>query len=404
MAFQGGRNLLVKFKSQSTAGTLAASGSGATRFRVNEGSPGLNLTAARIASGENRGDGLSTRDRQGSHSVQGSYQTDMSIGSHDALYEAVFRGTWSAAATLSESDSLGNLTVSSGVVTFATGGLTALGKVKVGDILTCASGLAAADVSKRLRVTAATNTTMTLERVDGVAITDVGSAATTYSFTRHKKLIQGITRRAFTVEEAELDIDGSELYDFVRFTRLDIGLTPDNMAIATFGAFGRTATYEEGSDAPYFTGDSPATTLGLVATDAKIKLGSETLADVLDFQFSMDLRGSLLPVVGSKYTPDVFDNSAQIQARITGLREDFARFQNFLDEDRIELHVMLRENESAPEDFIALAVTNLTLANPTKSPIGQDGARTQSYDLVIGADDVGGLYDQTMVKMITSAA
>lgn len=53
MAFQGGRNLYVNYKPQTTAGTLP-SASSAMRFRVNEGSQGLNLAKATINSGENR--------------------------------------------------------------------------------------------------------------------------------------------------------------------------------------------------------------------------------------------------------------------------------------------------------------------------------------------------------------
>lgn len=404
MAFQGGRNQLVKFKPQTTAGTLAASGAGAARFRVNEGSPGLNLSKTLINSGENRGDGLSTRGRHGSHVVQGSYNADLSIGSFDEIFEAVMRGTWSASTTVSDGDSLGALSVSSSVVTFATGGLAALGKPKVGDILTCTAGLAAGDLNKRLRVTAATDTTMTLERLDGTAITNVAGPTGTYSFTRHKKLIQGVTRRAFTIEEHEIDIDASEVYDFCRFSRFDLSVAADGMAQVTFGVVGRTASALTGGSAPYFTGETLATTLGLAAPQAKLKIGSSTLVDITDFQLSVDLRAAAQPVVGSNFTPDVFDNTAQLTARITGLRQDFARFTDFLNEAQLELHLYFAENENAPEDFINFAATNLTLANPQKSPVGQDGPKTQSFDLVIGANDAGGFYDLSMVAIHTSAA
>lgn len=404
MAFQGGRNLYVNFKSQSVAGTLATGGVGATRFRVNEGSPGMNLSKATINSNENRGDGMSTRGRHGSHVVQGSYGADLSVGTFDAIFEAILRGTWSAAATVSDADSLGALSVASNVITFATGGLTALAKTAVGDILTWASGVHADDVNKRMRITAQTNTTLTVERIDGTALTNVAGPVATYSATRAKRLIQGTTRRAFTIEEHEIDIDGSELFDFCRFSRLDIGVTPDNMGILTIGAVGRTASNVTGGSAPYFTGETPTSTLGLAATQAKIKLGSSVLLDVTDFQLSLDLRAAAQPVVGSPYTPDVFDNNAQITARITGLRQDFTRFADFLAETALELHLFFGENESAPEDFVNFAMTNLVLSNPSKSALGQDGARTQSFDLIVGANDAGGAYLKSMLQIATSAA
>lgn len=402
MAFQGGRNLYVNYKAQTTAGTLP-SASSAMRFRVNEGSQGLNLAKATINSGENRGDGMSTRGRHGSHNVQGSFATDMSVGSHDSIYEALLRGTWTAAATFTQTD-FTSVAVASSVITIGSGSLLVASRPRVGDIITFSAGIHADDLNKRLRITAiGSATTMTVERIDGTAMTD-SSTNTTFSFVVARKLIQGTTRRAFAVEEHEIDIDASEVYDFCRFSRMDIALSPDNMGVATFGLVGRTGTTYTAGNAPYFTSPTTYSTLGLASVEAKIKLGSATLTDITDFQLSLDLRAAGQPVVGSQYTPDIFENNAQITARITGLREDFTRFTDFLNETRLELHLFFGENEAAPQDFIAMCVTNLTLANPSKSPLGQDGPRTQSYDLMIGADDTGGAYDQSMIKIMTSAA
>jgi len=393
--YQSGRNIRVAYKEQAAAGTLPGA-TDAKVFRINSG--GLNLAKEPIQSGELRADGMSTRGRHGTRSVTGNYMADMSVGTFDDLIEAVFRGTFSPALELDEGD-FTSITTTPNTIVLANGSPIALG-LRVGDIIRLADHATAANNNRNLRITDLDATTITVAEtltVDAVADTAV-------TITRPKKLVQGTVARAFAFEEYEADIDGTELFEFCRVGSLQVQLQPNGMATLNFGIVGRDMQVLDGATAPYFTNPSKTTTIGLTAVEAKIMLGGADVMDVSAIDFTVDLRASGVPVVGSNLTPEVFTNTAQVSLSVTALKKDVERAQQYLDEDELSLLLLFEENESGAADFIAFYIPNLTLASASKSELGQDNGRTQTFTCLVGVDERGGAHDPTMVKFQTSAA
>lgn len=398
MAYQTGRQISVALKEESEFGVLPGA-TGSTAFRANSGT--LGLSKAAIQSGENRSDGMMTRGRHGSKSVSGQYLADLSIGTFDALIEAGFRGTWSSVVTVDDTAmSSDTIAVSSNVVTFTGGGGNALTEgVRVGDVHRWTSGLNAGDLNKNLRVTAATASSITYADT----LTDVAGPVSSYSFTIPKTLLQGITPRSFTFEEYETDIDDSEVFTGVRVGSLSFALQPDGNCILTVGLVGQDMQVMEDGSSPYFTNPTSTTTIAMTAVEASIRLGTEDLVDLSSLTLEINLNAAGVPVVGSLVTPDVFTNLAAVTGSATTLRKDPERVKNFLDEDQLSLHLLLTENETAPQDFFSLFVGNLTLSSATKSELGSDNARTQDLQLMIGKDERGGAYQPSMVVAQTSS-
>lgn len=395
MAYQSGRNLRIAFKEETTFGTLAGA-TDAQIMRINSG--GLNLTKEPITSNELRADGMSTRGRHGSRSVAGSYVADLSVGTFDDLIEAVFRGTFSAALELDEGD-FTSITTTTSTIVFASGSPIALG-LRVGDIIRLADHATVGNNSRNLRITALTSTTITVAET---LITDA-VADTAVTITRPKTLIQGVTPRSFTIEENEVDIDGSEIFTGCRVGSMQLQLQPNGMTMITFGIVGQDMDALDGVDAPYFTSPTKTTSIGLTAVEAKIMLGGVDVLDVSSVDLTLQLNASGTPVVGSVLTPEVFTNSAQITLSITALKKDIARVQQYLDEDELSLHLVFEENETGAADFCAFYLPNITLASASKSELGQDNGRTVTFTCLVGAADGGGDTDVTMIKYQTSAA
>lgn len=397
-AYQTGRQVVVAYKEETTFGEKPTA-TGATLFRPNSG--GINLTKAAIESNENRSDGMRTRGRHGSRSVAGNYAGDLSLGTFDALIEAVMRGTWQAEITIDDATaalSSATISASGNTVTFSGGSVITAG-ARVGDIHRWSIGLDNADLDKNLRVTAVTATTITYAE----SLTTVAGPVSTYEFTIPKRLIQGTTRRSFTVEEYEADIDGSEVYTGCRVGSMRLQMQPDGMATVEFGFVGKDMEVLEGASAPYFTSPTGTTSLGLTSVEAVIRLGTEDVVDLTSVDLSIDLNASGNPVVGSNTTPDVFDNLATVTGTITALRKDMTRVTQFINETQLSLHLLFTENEAEPSDFVSVFVGNLTLASAEKSALGQDGARTQTLQMMIGKDERGSGYDASMLKVQTSA-
>ncbi|MGE0725099.1 MAG: phage tail tube protein [Alphaproteobacteria bacterium] len=395
MAYQTGRNVVVTFGLEDAFGELATT-VGAEQLRLNTGS--LNLGKARIQSGENRRDGMMTRGRHGSRRVEGSYESDLYLGAFDTILEAMMRGTWDSPLSLTQSD-FTSITTTTSTIVFASGSPITLG-LRVGDVVRLTNHSQAGNNGRNIRITDLDSTTLT------VAETLVAEASpdNSVTITRPKKLLMGVTPRSFTVEEQEVDIDGSEMFKGFRWATGGIALRPDGMGILRMGGMGQDMETLTGGSSPYFVSPTEHAGIGMTSVEAAIRLGSTDVVDLTEIDLGWTTNPQVQPVVGSVLTPDVFLNLFNVSLRVSALRQDLSRVAQYLAETQLSLHLLFTENESEPKDFVSFFVSNMTLGNATKSPVGQDGARTQTFECDVGIDDRGGKWDETMIKIQTSAA
>lgn len=399
MAYQTGRQIEVAYKLETTYGELPGA-TDAKVFRPNTGN--LTLGIEPIRSNENRRDGMTTRGRHGTRSVTGQYSGDLSVGSYDDLIEAVFRGTFSPALTIDESAAAmtsATLAVGANTIT-ASGGSWITAGLRVGDVIRLTDGFVAGNLNRNLRITGLTATVITVAETLTVEAGPIAS----FELVRPKKVIQGVTNRSFTFEEREIDIDNSEIFKGVRVGQMQIQMAPNGMCILTFNLVGQDMEQKTGADSPYFTDPVEAVSIGLTAVEAKVRLGADDVMDISSIDLTVNLNAAGQPVIGSNLTPDVFTNLANIEGSITALKADATRVTQYLDEAELSLHLLFEEQETGAADFCAFHVPNMTLASATKSELGQDGARTQSFAILCGKDMRGGAYDPTTISFQTSAA
>src|SRR5690606_3586591 len=133
------------------------------------------------------------------------------------------------------------ISVASNVIT-ASGGSFITAGLRVGDVIRATEGLHTDDTDVNLIITGLTATAITCVRADGEAMTDVTGPVNSWTITRPRKVMQGSTRKAFTFEEREIDIDGSEVFEWCRIGSMNFELQPNGMAIVTFGIVGRDMT------------------------------------------------------------------------------------------------------------------------------------------------------------------
>jgi len=395
---QSGRNISVAYKEETTFGTAAGTSDG-KKFRANTGK--LTLAKEPIRSNENRTDGQMTRGRHGSRSVSGQFVADMSLGSYDDFIEAVLRGSFDAGLTITEATSGGpsEITTTTSTIVGNSGSWIAAG-LRVGDVIRLTNHATAGNNNRNLRITGLTSTTITVAET----LTLNAVADTAFTITRPKKVIQGVEPRSFTVEENEVDIDGTKLSKGCRVGQMQIAMQPNGMATLTFSLVGQDQEILTGGDAPYFSSPTETTSIGMTAVEAKIRLGSVDVLDVTALDLTVNLNAAGQPVVGSNVTPDVFTNLANVEGSITALKTDMTNATAFLNETELSLHLLFTENEGEPKDFCSFFIGNLTLAGADPSDLGADGPRTEQIPLMIGKDMRGGAYAPTMISYQTSAA
>lgn len=418
MTYQTQWNQYIAYKVQSALNT-AASGSGATVLPWTSGR-GQGSTQA-VQSRQIRRDGMAVRGRHGARRAQGSYPGEMQLANYDPIIEAVMRGTWGASVVTISNGTSGftsaTIAVSGSVVTVsaaATGAslLTVSGGPKVGDVVVWASGVDAADRDRPLRLTGMTANTMTFAE----SLTTVAGPESTWAFDVPKKLINppvgSLVKRYFTIEEHEIDLDGSEIFEDAMWGQLEFSMQPNGMFMITPSWTGTgTMSVVSGGSAPYFTSPAdPAAAVPIAAIDATIRFGSGDLVDLTAFNLTVGIGLSTTDVISSgtnaaavtgTVSPDVFDGVMSVNASFTALRADLQRVSDALAETQLSASVLLRP-EGSTTDWFSIHLPNFTIPQPDKSEASREGGpRTQTINVpaeLVGVDDRGGAYDATMVK------
>lgn len=295
MSYQEQSNALVAFKVQSALGSQA-SGSGATLLRQNGGQGGR-LTKAATESGEIRSDMLSSRGRHGTQKTNGAYTSELSLGSHDAILEAVMRGTFGSADLAKTESDFTSITTGANTIVLASGSPISMG-FRVGDVIRLTGHSSAANNGKNLRITALDATTITV--AETLTVNAVADLAAT--ITRPGRVLinpAAPVKRYFTIEEYETDIDGSEVFSDCAWGSLHFTMAPNGIVMldTTWVGTGQFETVTA-SSAPFFTSPTQSTGTPMAALEATVRKGSTDLVDLTAFDLTIDITPSAPDVVG----------------------------------------------------------------------------------------------------------
>lgn len=397
MAFQTGNNVSVRYKVQSGLGS-PASGSGGKELPI-VASGGLVPQKAAIESPEVRSDGMTSIGRHGSRSVGGDYAAVVRIGAEDELIEAAMRGTWEAAATITQAD-MTSITTTATTIIAASGSWITEG-VRAGDVIRLADHSTASNNGKNIPVVSVTADTIT---VPAGYLTLDATPDTSFTLTRLKRVSNGITPRYFTFEEYHADIDQSEVFTDCVVSSLALSMAADDTVQATFGIVGRDFAAETTGNSPVLTSPTQYLSSNLVATDAVILKNGVAVSELTGFDFALDMGAATLPTIGATVSPDVFPNNATVSGSFSLVRSDLTYLSNFADEDILSLFFLLSEPGSEPKPCLAVYVPYLKLMSAPDAPLGGDGAMISTVNWVAGKQPTATGKLETMVTFSSSAA
>ena len=398
---QTGHNIIVAYKVEVTFNT-AVSGASGYQFRPNSG--GLKLTRALIESKEIRSDGKTPMGRLGSKSVTGTYAGELSLGTFDPLFEAVMRSTFTTLSITQATASLVSVIAGADTHTLQcdVSGNWFTGGVMVGDVFRLTNFATSADNSINLRVTGVATITLTVMET---LVTNT-APDTTFTLVRGKKVIQGTTptRRSWTFDEYDADLDLSKVASGCRISSMKITGQPDGMAMVEFGIVGADLTPLASGASPSLTSPTLTTSIALTWADAVIRVGANSRTNLTAFELMIDMSAKGQPVIGSSTTPDVFENNSKVTGSISSTLTDFSDLTNFTAETEFEFHALLTEPESEPKDYISLFFARGKLTAFDDS-IGQDGPKIVTLPFMVGTKGSGVAgYDDSMIILETSAA
>lgn len=407
MVYQSNWNGYVAYKAQSALNTQATGGS-AKVLRIAGGNGGK-MTKGNYGSQEVRRDGMRTRGRHGAKGTSGSYMTELCRGEAEDVLQAVMRGTYGSADTAitQATASLASITTTTNTIV-ASGGSWLTAGVRANEVWRLTNHATSGNNSKNLLVTGVTASTIT---VAGTPLTTTTAADTSFTLTRTGRKLTNpaagsLVSRYFTIEEHELDLDGSEIFTDAVWSSLKFGMTKDGIVTVERGWMG-TGAFETktGGSAPHFTSPTESTALPMAVVDATLLYNGTAVADLTSFDLTVDLKPSTPPTVAT-VAPDVFLGTMGVSMNLGLLRGDLLKVADFNSETSLSLNLLMVENESEPKDFVLINVPNFTIGDLAKSAATKDGgARTQTLTIpeeLVGVDLTGGAYDQTMVKFQVS--
>lgn len=399
--YQTGANVLVAIKEETTIGT-AATATGATRLRF-IGSQGLELKRTPILSQEKTSNAITPMGRLGSKLVDGSYDTELSVGGAlTLLTEGVMRAAYTTAVVVGAA-TMTTLAYGTNTITAAAGDWVGGQGLRVGDIFTITGTTVSGNNSTRVPIIAVTSLTITVPLGSFTTL----AATATGTLTRLRKVINGTspTRKSYTVEQYDGDTDLSELFLGCRVVGLKWAIKPNGMAMVTPTFMGLDRTILTTGTSPWFTSPTLSTGVPLIAEDMLILQSGVAVGYFTSADFDMTVAAKPEPVIGSYVSPDVFDNDLSLAGTITGLRSDFANLTAFDAETEFDLQLLFKAPTSSgtPVECVGVYIPRVKLATVSAPAGGGDGAKTETRQILTGPKTAATGYDGTLVTISQSA-
>jgi hypothetical protein len=363
------------------------------------GGNGMQLNYAQVQSVEKLANSLTSMGRLGYKSTTGDFNKELSVGGvTDVEVEAVMRAAWTAAVTGAFA-TFTTVAVQTNALVATAGSFITQG-VKAGDIFTLSGTSQASNNGRNIRALAVT--TATISTVTGT-FTAVAASATG-TLTALKKIFTAATptRYSHTIEQYDTDITAGEIYLGCRLVGIDLSFKPGAMAQMTSHYLGVDRTTESGSS--YFTSPTLTTTIGLVADDSSIRYNGADVAKFTGFDLKFAITAAGVPIIGSRVTPDIFDNNLAVSGTITALRSDFSNLTLLDAETEFEVEIVLQSPTGSPPDCFGIYLPRVKISDLGAAPVGGgDGAKIETLTLMVGPKTADTTHDGGIATFYSSA-
>lgn len=333
----------------------------------------INLQKNTLRSEEVRSDRQVAALRHGFNQVVGSPGFELSLEAYDDFIQGAMSGTWAVIATAVAQTIDVVATLHIAELTRAAGDWVADG-FEVGMVVTT-SGLIATNNDQEARITAITSATvMTIIATDGSTIftNETGDGDETLDATGEVVKI-GTSLRTFTIERGFEDVSQYQVFNGCAINQWSVNAQPEQMVNGNFDILGMSAAAMATSTIDDAGGIDPAATNDpMSAFEGSLVEGASESSVVTGVNFTLNNNRSLEGVVGSKFSPDVFEGIATITGEATVFFEDEVLFNKFVNETISAMAI--RTDDLNGTDFIvmgfpAIKYTGGDMDPPPQGPV-----------------------------------
>lgn len=199
-------------------------------------------------------------------------------------------------------------------------------------------------------------------------------------------LFPGTTRRSFTVEVREQDLGASTLTNGFRFGGFRISGAADEPIKVEFSGMGIKQTGPTVS-AAFYTSPTITTTEYMDALSCVLEVDGSPVVNVTTFDFTFDNGLSVAKVIGSPYSPDVYESNATLAGTLTALRDSITNSSKYRNATEFDF---VLTGEDPDGNQMVFTLKNLLYTGDTL-PLGNAGPPVQTLPFVggqVGADNM----------------
>ena len=342
MVIASGTRVRLTYIDEATNGTTPSITAGDTT-KIRATSRNVNLQKNLLESEEVRSDRQIADSRHGFNQVGGSFGFELSLQSFDGLLANALSNAW-AAVSISGSPDLGAV-ASSDTFTRDAGSFITDG-LRVGDYVTT-GGFSTGANNGTFRITAVASTAIT---VDGELADDSETSGPTMTYPG-RRLDLGTTLTTMTLERGLLDVAKYQAFRGVAIQSMAMNIQPESIVGGTMNVVGMAADAWTGTPIDSSPAE-PATNSPFSAFDGGLFEAGTQIAVITGIDFTLENGRTLEAVVGSKFSPDVFEGRARISGTITAMFESEALLNKFVNET--ESSIVLRLDDPNGTDFITI--------------------------------------------------
>ena len=398
MALSTGVNKQVRYKKETTWGTLAGNTGGNVLRRV---TANFNLEKETYQSGEIRTDYQIADMRHGVRSVTGSLNAELSPGSYADFFAAAVAKAFAAKTTLTA------VSVTTTVVAGGTGniirttGSWITDGVKVGDVIRLS---ATANSAKNLLVTSVVALSLGVKTLNSTELVAVGTAAATdVSFPGKKTMapLTGHTDDSFTFEEFYSDIGQSEVFTGNKVNTAALSIPSTGLVTADFGFMGKDLA--QTGTAAYFTAPTAQGTTGIfAAVNGVLVVNGVAVAVVTDASININRNMQNATVVGSNSIAEMFEGRIAVDGSFSAYFQDASFRDMFKDETEASLVIVLTTSNANTSDFVSVTLPRIKVNSNTRND-SEQGIVSQHSFMALLNSAVGNGTEQTTIAIQDSA-
>lgn len=323
----------------------------------------INRTVGILESGEVDEDGQQTDVRHGFNRIEGSPGFQLSYLDFDTMLENALGGAW----VRIEAQGAPNYAVSASAKTFVRdSGSFITDGFRPGDIIH-PTGFSTGN-NGYYRVLSVVALTLTVLDPDSELVDQAsGGTGTRKVNVAGKRLDLTPFMYSLLVERAFLDVEQFQVFHGVVIDKMSLDIQPEAMIGGTLSLLGMSA--DAMTQVPISDEDpaDPSGSAPYAAFDGAIYEGGTEIGVVTSLNIELARNRSLNPVVGSKFSPDVFEGVASVTGTLTAYFEDETLYNKFANETSSSLWCTLVD-PSDPTLFTSIVLPRVKYVSGQMDP------------------------------------